>query len=144
MRSVENKFTEAMTAAKKAGIDITPFIGSGSIEQRLNNLTEAMTAKGVKITESRPRVQRKNGAAIRESGIGSDLTKDEQRVAEFMQKSGSDYRESCLMCGLSDPGANAKEPVKFIEARKERLKKFYGSIISEQEITSMAERRIEP
>src|SRR5580692_12081237 len=86
-----------------------------TIEERLGRLQKY--AKKVGIT----RVQRKNGSAINEAG-------SEDRVQATMRKHSMSFREATIFCGGKDPGPKAKAPNAFIEARVERLKKYYGAL----------------
>jgi hypothetical protein len=118
-----------------------------NLEHRLSVLKGLSKKNGIKesveLRESRPRIERKNGRAIQESGDNGSMTAEESRIEKFML-AGRSYQEAfCLATGKTTK--DTKEPAKFTEARKERLKKaFKGVVISEQDLTAMASRQIEP
>jgi len=101
-----------------------------TVEGKLNN-AKKLTKD---ITESRPRIERKNGTAINEAGT-------EDRVQRYMKK-GFTLRESYVMCGLKDPGPNAKQPAAFTESLVKAWKKY--ARISEADARTLAERGISP
>jgi hypothetical protein len=121
-----------------------------------NGIKEVGLNESVEIRESRQRVERKNGRGIQESGLGDNgFTAEEKRIEARMIATGATYREAhCFVTQGKPLPVGTKEPAKFTEARKERLKKAYGSILSEgtkatrpiteTDLNTMAERGIEP
>jgi len=102
-----------------------------TVEHKLSNakkLTKDMT-------ESR-RIPRKNGSAINEAGT-------EDRVQSYMRKMNLSFREASIVCGLPDPGRNAKQPASFTESLVEAWKKYCPGL-SESDYRTLAERGISP
>jgi hypothetical protein len=109
-----------------------------TVENQLSNAKKLNQSVGVKesvdIRESRPRIRRKNGTAIREAGT-------EDRVQKYMKK-GFTLRESYVMCGMKDPGPSAKLPASFVEGLAAKWKKY--ARISEADALTLASRGISP
>jgi hypothetical protein len=103
-----------------------------TVEHKLSNAKRL--TKDIK--ESRTRIQRKNGSAINEAGT-------EDRVQRYMKK-GFTLRESYVMCGLKDPGPNAKQPAAFTESLVKAWKDYCGGLISESDAHTLASRGISP
>jgi hypothetical protein len=146
MKSLEQQFVEIKSALLDKRLcveaDLKKFTEAETMEERLSGLKKYAATKG--ITESgRPRILRKNGSAIREAD--SIFTAEESRIENRMIRTGEDYRTAhCHITGSKPLPVGTKEPAKFTEARKERLKKAYKGVrISEQDFNAMAERRIE-
>jgi hypothetical protein len=141
------KITEAQIKEKLAdyGTKRHAFAGPVLLEEQLSVLKKIVAEVGitesVELRESRPRIERKNGRAIQESG-DNVFTAEEKRIEKYML-GGKSYQEAfCIATGATTKAT--KEPAKFTEARKARLTEFYSGVISEQDITAMAERGIEP
>jgi hypothetical protein len=114
-----------------------------TVEERLSRAKTFAEKLGVKLIESRQRIERKNGRGVQESGIGDNVfTAEEKRIEKYML-AGKSYQEAFCIA-TSATTKVTKEPAKFTEARKARLTEFYSGVISEQDITAMAERGIEP
>lgn len=130
------QFTEGRAALKASG-------ANDPTEEQLLHCDKETAKKFGFVESSRPAIKRNNGAGVA-TGESTTMSESEARIAGVMKNFSYDYRRACAYLGLKDPGANAREPQKFVEARKERLKKFYGPLISEADITTLAERGIEP
>jgi hypothetical protein len=140
MRSLEQKFSEAASAAKRAGVDVTPFLTGGSVEQRYNRLNEHLVTKGITIKESAaPRIRRNNGRSVEVT----ESDKNAARVQGTMKKFNCGFREASILCGLPDPGPGAKEQDTVLAERAARWKK-YAPTLTETECQNLASRGIEP
>jgi hypothetical protein len=108
-----------------------------TIEERLGRLQKYAKKLNVVTESSRPaRVERKNGTAINEG------TK-EDRIHRAMRVHKMSFREASILCGLKDPGPNAKQPAAFTEALVARWKKS-NKWISEADALTLATKGIEP
>jgi hypothetical protein len=107
-------------------------MNADTVEHRLSKAKKLNSniKESAPITESR-RIERKNGTAINEST-------SEDRVLRTMRKHKMSFRESSILCGLPDPGPNAKQPAAFTEALVAKWKK-YNRFISESDARTLAE-----
>jgi hypothetical protein len=111
-----------------------------TVEHKLSNAKKLNSKAGIKesapISESRPRVERKNGTGITESV-------EEDRVHHYMRVHKMTFREATIMTGGDDPGPNAKQPAAFTESLVTAWKE-YAPWISESDAKTLAEKGISP
>ena len=135
MKGIETRFSEATAAAKRAGMDITPYIGGGSLEQRLNNLSEALKAKGVKVTEARP--VRNNGRGtveILESDALHARIKAHAKKLKCSLREAAIYQTGTDLYKFGEPGS---ESFMLAEAWKN-----YCRFLRDEEIQSLIARKV--
>jgi hypothetical protein len=143
MKSVESQFTEAATAAKKAGLDLTPFLTEGNIEQRFNKLKVAMAEKKITIKESRPaRITRNNGQGG-PSGKPA-ISETDERALTYVKQTGCSFREAYLLTSnFKIDLKDGKLPAEVVEAIAAEWR-AYSKAISETDARSLAIRGVRP
>jgi len=137
MKSLEERISLRKTSLKEAGVSdeqITEAVKDcTSMEQKLNVL-EAFNANPF---TRHNRVMRKNGSAIHESDSSND------QVLAYMKRTGASFRESTLILTGTDIGPNGKPSSELIEALKNKWRE-YCSVLTEEEVSTLANKLIEP
>jgi hypothetical protein len=106
--------------------------------ERFTALQSLVIAKKIDM----PRVERKNGSAFTESAPSKPT--QTERVEHYMKSMRMTFREAHVMCGLPDPGPNAKPSESFNESLRKRWKRYIGGMISESDLDQLVAKGVEP
>ena len=134
MKSLETQIAEARAAItnspKFKGVH-ADLPKCATLEETLARTKEFADKRGISLTESRPRVQRKNGSTV---VTGSDSTERVQRAAKEFHCS---IQEATVILGLPLSAAEKSEVSELAEAWKS-----YAPALTESEAITLAKRGV--
>ncbi len=149
MKSTEQILSEQFDALEAAGFSVVQITEATkpckSIEEKLSAGKKLLESKGIKENSNGDWVPVKK--IVRKNGYGvfaeSGATTSDERVQRYMKEARVSFREASIIVTGTDPGKDVKFPSTVIESLKNKWRKS-GAVLTETEITQLAERGVEP